>query len=134
MDRFEEKVLLDWTKESHHKTILLWDGECQFCRECINWLEKRDPEKRIQAIPFQDVPSPPMTSVFRVRCQHSIQLISPERGVLSSGRAVLEMLSLLGWNRIAAIFSASTFFWAIDAGYWFVARNRGILSWMLFRK
>lgn len=110
------------------KALLLWDGECAFCEWCVGWAEARDSEKKIRALPYQKAPSPPMTDALRARCQRAVQLVLPDGRILSAGRAVLGVISLLGWRRTAATLSSPPLVWAVEGVYWFIARNR---NWAL---
>ncbi|MFQ5915781.1 MAG: thiol-disulfide oxidoreductase DCC family protein [Nitrospinota bacterium] len=118
---------------SNRQALLLWDGECGFCRRCVEWVEARDVESRIRPLPYQEAPSPPMTEELRARCQRAVVLLLPDDKSLSAGRAVLAVLSLLGWRKTVAALSLPPFVWAVEAGYWIVARNRGRVSRALFR-
>ena len=44
---------------------IVWDGECGYCRRWVRWALDRDRRGLFQAIPYQDVPSPPMTAELR---------------------------------------------------------------------
>ncbi|MEK6709683.1 MAG: hypothetical protein AABZ64_03810, partial [Nitrospinota bacterium] len=83
---------------------------------------------RIQALPYQEAPSPPMTEELRARCERAAHLILPDGRTLAAGRAVLGVLALLGWRRAAALLSLYPFVWIVEAGYWLAARNRGRLG------
>ena len=87
-------------------------------------MEVRDAAGRIRALPYQDAPFPPMTEALRARCQRAVQLVLPDGRILSAGRAVLGVLSLLGWRRRAAALSFPPLVWAVEGVYWFIARNR----------
>ncbi len=115
------------------KTVLLWDGDCALCRRCAGWLERRDRAGALLALPFQQIPSPPMTPALEARCRRAIQLIPPGGRALSSGRAVLGVLSLLGWKKSAAVLSAAPFVFIVEGGYWLIARNRGLIGRLLTR-
>lgn len=119
-------------QETH--LILLWDGACEFCRKCVEWIRTRDASGRIKPIPYQEIPSPPMTGPFRERCGRSIQLFLPGRPALSAGRAALAVLSLLGWRKTAAFLTVPPLIWGVEAAYRIVARNRTLFSRLVFGK
>lgn len=119
--------------DQERRIILLWDGSCDFCRKCVEWMKARDATERIKPIPYQDIPSPPMTEAFRARCGRSIQLFLPGRPALSGGKAALAVLSLLGWNRTAACLSSPPLVWGAEIFYRLVARNRRFLGRVIFR-
>lgn len=116
------------------RVILLWDGGCEFCRKCVEWIEVIDTEKRIKPIAYQDVPSPPMTKPFRIRCGKSIQLFLPGRPPLSAGKAALGILSLMGWRKTGLFLAFPPIVWGVEAAYRIVALNRAIFSRLLFGK
>lgn len=116
------------------RALLLWDGECGFCRRCAAWAEARDRAGRLRALPYQEAPSPPMTDALRRACGRAVHLVLPEGRTLAAGRAVLGVLALLGWERTARLLSRRPFVWMIEAGYWVVARNRGRLGRLLGRR
>ena len=116
--------------------ILVYDGDCGFCRF---WIErwKKITGERIQYVPFQEVrgefPDIPLE-----RFQKSIQLILPNGKVLSGARAVFRTLAsvpekrwmLWAYTKIpgAALFS--------ELAYKAVAANRGFfsfLTWLFFK-
>ncbi|HJP12797.1 MAG: DCC1-like thiol-disulfide oxidoreductase family protein [Nitrospinota bacterium] len=113
------------------KAVLLWDGDCALCRSCAGWLERQDRAGALLALPFQQIPSPPMTPALGARCRRAIQFIPPDGRALSSGRAVLGVLSLLGWKKSAAFLSAAPFVFIVEGGYWLIARNRGLIGRLL---
>lgn len=118
---------------SQNRPLLLWDGDCGFCCRSVEWLRARDPGGRIETFPYQRVPSPPMTPQLYERCGRAVQLVQPDGSVLSAGRAVLAALRIIGWRRTAAVFSLPPFVWAVETGYWMVARNRSFFTRLLFR-
>ena len=113
------------------KAVLLWDGDCALCRSCAGWLKRQDRAGALLALPFQQIPSPPMTPALGARCRRAIQFIPPDGRALSSGRAVLGVLSLLGWKKSAAFLSAAPFVFIVEGGYWLIARNRGLIGRLL---
>ncbi|MBT4429541.1 MAG: DUF393 domain-containing protein [Nitrospinaceae bacterium] len=110
------------------RAILLWDGECAFCKNCIEWLLRLDKRGLILPVPYQEVPIPPMSKALREQCQRAIQLISPGQSPVSAGQAFLEILSLLGWKKSATVMSAAPFVYAVEILYWLIARNRWLIG------
>ncbi|MBI3128637.1 MAG: DUF393 domain-containing protein [Candidatus Tectomicrobia bacterium] len=110
------------------RALLLWDGDCGFCRRSVAWVEARDRAGRIRSVPYQQASSPPMTDELRRACARWVHLILPDGRVLRAGRAALGVLALLGWERSAALLSLPPFVWLVEAGYWLVSENRGRLG------
>jgi predicted DCC family thiol-disulfide oxidoreductase YuxK len=69
-----------------------------------------------------------MTDELAARCARAVHVITREGEVLSGGRASLYVLDQIGWRRLAAVCSRPPLRWLVEAGYWLVARSRGLLS------
>lgn len=117
--------------ESHW---LIWDGECDFCRRTITWVQRHDRQHRFQTVPFQECPSPPMTPELRRQAQAAIQVITNQGQQMSGGRAMLFVCEEIRWHPImTALGRRQPFIWPVELGYWIVAHNRSRLSKLLFR-
>jgi predicted DCC family thiol-disulfide oxidoreductase YuxK len=75
-----------------------------------------------------------MTDSLAARCARAVHVITPDGRILSGGRASLYVLDQIGWSRFVAIFSRWPLVWFVEAGYWLVARNRGLVSRLIFRR
>ncbi len=69
-----------------------------------------------------------MTDELAARCARAVHVITPEGLVLRGGRASLYALDQVGWRRLAAVGAWPPLRWLVEAGYWLVARSRGLLS------
>jgi predicted DCC family thiol-disulfide oxidoreductase YuxK len=114
--------------------LLLWDGDCGFCRRGVEWAERRDTSHAFRAIPYQQAPSPPMTSELRQACARAVHVLTAEGPVLRAGRACLWVLERIGYPGLARVLALPPLVWAVEVGYWLVARNRRLASWVLFRR
>ena len=114
--------------------LLLWDGDCGFCRRSVQWAERRDTGHAFQAVPYQQAPSPPMTPELRAACSRAVHLITPEGTVLRAGRACLWVLERTGYAGLSRVLSLPPLVWAVELGYWLVARNRQLASRVMFRR
>ena len=74
-----------------------------------------------------------MTDDLAVRCAKALHVITPTGQILSGGRAGLCVLDLLGYKRVARLFSLPPLVWITELVYWIVARNRRFFSWFFFR-
>lgn len=114
---------------------LIYDGECAFCRSCVAWLERRDRQHRLKPAPFQEAPDPPLSPPLRLRAERSALVIRPDGQVKAGGRAILAALIAIGWHpRLAQVAGLPPFVWLVELGYTLVARNRGLVSRILFRR
>lgn len=106
------------------KPLLVYDGECDFCRYCIaRW--RHVTEKRIRYAPYQEVaaqfPQIPLSAF-----QNAVQLILPDGTVLSGAAAVFHAF---GNRRILWCYENVPGFAPMTEGvYRFVARHRAFFS------
>ncbi|MCS6926001.1 MAG: DUF393 domain-containing protein [Candidatus Binatia bacterium] len=112
---------------------LFWDGSCSLCRRAVAWVKRHDTADRIRAIPYQEAPRPPMTDELARRCATAVHVLTPQGEVLAAGRASLCVLSLIGYARLARVWSIPPLVWCVELGYWLVARHRRFFSRFLFR-
>ena len=114
------------------KHILLYDGDCDFCREWATWLTLRDATTRkFQICPWQVVTGPPMTPLLRVQAQRAVQLITIDGKQLSGGRAVLFALRETGWYPgLIRLLESPPLVWSVALGYRIVATHRDRFSWL----
>ena len=114
--------------------LLLWDGDCGFCRRSVEWAERRDGGQAFRAVPYQQAPSPPMTPELRAACARAVHVVTPEGTVLRAGRAALWILQRTGHPVLSRVLALPPLLWAVELGYWLVARNRRIASRLMFRR
>jgi len=114
--------------------LLLWDGDCGFCRRSVLWAERHDTGHAFQAVPYQQAPSPPMTPELRAACSRAVHLLTPEGRVLRAGKACLWVLARIGYPVLARVLAVPPLVWVVELGYWLVARNRKLASRVLFRR
>ena len=69
-----------------------------------------------------------MTDELAAWCARAVHVITPEGQVLRGGRATLYALDRVGWHRLAGVCARPPIRWLVEAGYWLVARSRGLLS------
>ena len=75
-----------------------------------------------------------MTDVVRARCAEVIHLRFEDGTMITGGRAILQMLSVLGAGPLARLCSWPPFVWGVEALYWLVAHNRVFFDRLLFRR
>lgn len=113
--------------------LVLWDGDCGFCARSVEWARRRDTEGRLCFVPYQRVPSPPMTPELARACAQAVHVITPDRRVLRAGRASLYVLERAGWTWRARILGVPPLVWLVELGYRLVAANRDLAGRLLFR-
>jgi predicted DCC family thiol-disulfide oxidoreductase YuxK len=112
---------------------IVWDGECGFCRRAVEWALARDRERCFEAVPYQAVPSPPMTPQLRAACADAVHVRTSAGDWVRGGRACLFVLQRIGWPRLARLAAVPPFVWAVEAGYRVVASHRPFFSRLLAR-
>lgn len=113
--------------KQHH--LILWDGECGFCRRTVSWLLAHDRFGHLQARPNQEADIP---DELRAACQSSVHVVKSDGKVLRGGRAVLFCGQQTRWHQLARIGMWPVFLPFIEIGYAFVAKHRHIFSRFLF--
>lgn len=115
------------------KPLVLWDGDCGLCRRSVAWCKRQDARRRLDFMPYQEVPSPPMTPALYEACGKAAHVLLPDGGVLRAGRAALFVLVQgAGWP--VGVFNLPPFIWAVELGYWIVATNRTLFSRLIFTR
>jgi hypothetical protein len=75
-----------------------------------------------------------MTPALRAQARKAVQVMTADGRQLSAGRAVLFALEDIDWHpRMVRLAGRRPFIWAVELGYWIVARNRSLLGRFLFR-
>jgi predicted DCC family thiol-disulfide oxidoreductase YuxK len=115
-------------------TWILWDGQCAFCQRWIEWVRSHDRNGRFRAVPFQEVPSPPMTPELYQRCRRAVQVLTPDGTIRGGGEAVAFILRHVGYARLGRLLSWRPIAPLTECGYRVVARNRGLLGRILIRR
>jgi predicted DCC family thiol-disulfide oxidoreductase YuxK len=116
------------------QALVLWDGQCGFCRRGIEWVERRNGNHLLRPMAYQQAPSPPMTPELRAACAQAMHVLTPDGRWLRGGRASLYILERIGFPALSRVLSLPPLVWGVEAGYWLVARNRGLASRILFRR
>ncbi|HLI34774.1 MAG TPA: lipase maturation factor family protein, partial [Terriglobia bacterium] len=121
--------------ETRRKPLLVYDGECGFCRFCVDYWRKLT-EDRIDYAPFQKV-SQDFPQIPLEQFQQAVQLIDPEGNVRSAAEAVFQTLSdVQGYEWLLWLYRhAPGFAPASELAYRFVARRRPLfdkLRWLLW--
>ncbi|MBW3637307.1 MAG: DUF393 domain-containing protein [Armatimonadetes bacterium] len=113
------------------KHLVLWDGECGFCRRSVAWLQKHDRFGALQFEPFQEADISP---ALRVACRDAIHVLKSDGEMLRAGRAALFCGQQTRWHRLARLAGWPVFLPLVEIGYAIVAKNRQFVSKFLFTK
>ena len=110
--------------------LVLWDGDCGFCRRSVEWLAANDKRGALEFKPYQSVELAPS---LKESCSHSVHVIKTDGEVIRAGRAMMfcgTFTRFGGWARIALW---PIFLPFIELGYKFIAANRMLVSKVLFK-
>lgn len=111
---------------------MIWDGECGLCSATAQWVRRKDRAKAFQIVTYQNCPRPPMDDAIYERCRSEMAVVTREGRVLFGADGILFVLEILGWGWLGRILRVPPLVWPIRAGYWLVARNRGLISKWFF--
>ena len=119
-------------KSNSTQHLLLFDGDCAFCRRCIAYARALDCHNSFRFEPFQSAQHPKLTPELRARCERAVHLVTRRGQILSGGRACFFVLEAASDNllakRLARLGRSFPLCVPVEIGYWIVARNRGFFS------
>jgi predicted DCC family thiol-disulfide oxidoreductase YuxK len=110
------------------KPIVLYDGECAFCRACIAWARRRDSRGQFAFLPYQEADETLIDAELRRRCERAVHVLLPSGEAVAAGRAVLFVLERLPKWRWVRLLRYPPFLWAVELGYRTAAFLRPTLS------
>ena len=113
------------------KPLLIYDGDCDFC---LYWIRicKNQTQDRVDYAPYQSLGTQ-YSQIPKDQLERSVQLVKPDGETTEGAKAMFETL---GYNQDLAwllrIYHKFPPFAAVaEAVYYFVARNRRMLSSLL---
>ncbi|MDZ7316328.1 MAG: DUF393 domain-containing protein [candidate division KSB1 bacterium] len=112
--------------------VLIYDGECGLCREAKAWIEKHDPEHKIELLPCQ---SPERSRRFpfiaEKACLEAVCLVDGDNRVFFGIEAMEQIVRLLIDRRAAAILALPVVRFFSRRVYSWIARHRLKLSCLI---
>ena len=112
--------------------VILWDGECGFCRRAVDWILARDRSGRMKAQPFQEALAWLPAEVVELSNQQ-VHVLDPDGHFWGGGDAVIKALSLAGLSWVALVLALPGASAANALAYRAVAQRREMFSKFLFR-
>ena len=97
--------------------LIIFDGECDFCRDCVKWVKNRI---TTTAIENQSI-DPNTYGITREQCEKSVVVIDDK--TYFGAKAVAHLLRKTGHKYLAALLSTSGPIG--EFGYRYVAEHRG---------
>ena len=114
------------------KHLVLWDGDCMFCRRSVEWIERRNCDELV-FMPYQQASSSLLNEELRRACAEAVHVITLDGRILHAADAWLFMLRAIGWRAVPALLGTRPLYWFTELGYRIVARHRHWLSRLLIR-
>jgi predicted DCC family thiol-disulfide oxidoreductase YuxK len=81
------------------RPTLIYDGECGFCRQCVDAVRRWDREHRLLTIPFQDQARVAAFGIPLPALAAAMHLVRPDGRVFAGADAAPEILRLLPGKR-----------------------------------
>lgn len=109
--------------------LVLWDGQCDFCRKSTDWLRAHDRFHRLDFCPYQEADLGP---AMKEACSEAMHVVKSNGDILWAGRAAMFCGRCTRWHQLARIGEWPVFLPFVEVGYKIVAANRDLFSQVLF--
>ena len=110
------------------KIVLLFDGSCNFCTACVEFLRLLDRRHRFQYLPFQAPDVPQSYGLTVAQCEQAAWAISPNGHIYRGAQAVCATLdAIIGLPFFLFLYRLPGIGQIEDKIYAWVAKNRRFL-------
>lgn len=110
------------------RAVLIYDGECGFCRQTVAIVSKWDRERRLTLIPFQEQARVAAFEIPLPALAAAMHLVLPDGRVLAGADAAADVLRLLPGKRwLAHAFAVPGVLPVARRVYAWIARQRHCL-------
>jgi predicted DCC family thiol-disulfide oxidoreductase YuxK len=107
------------------KTVLIFDGSCNFCTACAEFLRLLDGKHRLQCLPFQAPHVPLSYGLTVTQCEQAAWAISPNGHLYPGAQAVCAALdAVVGLPFFLVLYRWPGIGQIEDKIYAWVAKNR----------
>jgi predicted DCC family thiol-disulfide oxidoreductase YuxK len=104
--------------------VLIYDGDCEFCRRQVSCVKRHDARGQVEAVPFQSA-NLESYGVGRQAAEESMHLVSPAGVVWRGAEAARQLLQLLPRLRpVAWLFRLPGAMFLAERVYRWIARRR----------
>lgn len=91
---------------SVERATLIFDGECGFCRQCVDRVTAWDRDRRLEYVPFQDQARVARFGITLPALAAAMHLVLPDGRVFAGADAAPQVLRLLPGKRwLAGLFA-----------------------------
>lgn len=119
-------------KMKNQTHLVLFDGECGFCRRSLGWLRRHLlAGHKLEFAPSQ---AADLSPALRAACANALHVVKSDGQILRAGKAALFCLESTRWHRCARLLARPPFIGAVEMVYGLVAANRIRISKLLFVK
>lgn len=114
---------------SRSRHLVLWDGDCGFCRRCIKFLSRLELFGALEFQPYQEARIP---DDLRQACARAVHVVKRDGQVLRGAEAILFCGRFTHFHKLARLLEWRIFRPFLDGAYELVARNRAFFSRLLY--
>lgn len=117
------------TEAEEGRWLLVYDGECGFCRACVDRVLRWDRGRRVEAFPLQDDQRLAGLGIPRSAAEREIWLVAPDGRRWSGAEATARLLRLLPGKRwLGRVLAWPPLRPLTRLAYRWVAEHRGLVS------
>lgn len=110
------------------RPVLVYDGDCGFCRRSIRWIQTHDRAERLEYLPRQSADRiARYPQLDATRYQNAIQLVCPDGTIRSGAAATATALTSLPdrrWQYLGRLLQLPGIRQCARLGYQWIANNR----------
>ena len=110
--------------------LLIFDGYCGICERLVHWVQARDGDGRIKALPNQTPGLIERYGLTRAQVDREVWVIDAEGRALGGAAAVNRVFEALGgvWGWLGRALSLPPLFWCEARVYRWVAAHRHLFG------
>ena len=113
------------------RPVVLYDGDCAFCRVCARLLRRLDRGGRLDLLDFSRPEADPLLAALPAAERRSaLHLANTDGGVHSAGPALRQALATALGPSAGRLLASAAVASIVDAGYRLVAARRHHLGWI----
>lgn len=109
--------------------LVVYDGDCGFCKASVRWVLDRDRRGRIEARPFQEPGVLEATGISREAAEREAFLVAPDGRRWSGADAAARVLRLLPrWSLVGRVLQLPVVIQVARLAYRWIADHRPTVS------
>lgn len=113
----------------HERWLLVYDGDCGFCRGSVAWVLARNAKGVVDARPFQQEGVLERADLSREQARRAAWLVAPDGRRWSGADAAARVLRLLPrWGTLGKLLGADPVAWIARRAYRWIADHRPLMA------